>query len=202
MQSHSLKPVGGKSHVVGDTSRPLLELTIPQLLARAVAINGSREAAVFVEQDKRFTWDEFAETVDQLAAGLLALGLRTGERIGIWSPNRWEWLVTQFATARIGLILVNINPAYRLAELEYALNKVTCKALITAAKFKTSDYLGMLQTLGAGQGDGGAHRAPEAAADAEAADAGSTNGPFCPQPPSANDRNVARPRAQRAGSLG
>jgi fatty-acyl-CoA synthase len=147
MQSHSLKPVGGKSHVVGDTSRPLLELTIPQLLARAVCANGPREAAVFVDQDKRFTWDEFAETVDQLAAGLLALGLETGERIGIWSPNRWEWLVTQFATARIGLILVNINPAYRLAELDYALNKVSCKALITAAKFKTSDYLGMLQTL-------------------------------------------------------
>jgi fatty-acyl-CoA synthase len=74
MQSHSLKPVGGKSHVVGDTSRPLLELTIPQLLARAVCANGPREAAVFVDQDKRFTWDEFAETVDQLAAGLLALG--------------------------------------------------------------------------------------------------------------------------------
>ncbi len=147
MPNHSLKPVGGKSHVVGDTSKPLLELTIPQLLARAVAANGPREAAVFVEQDKRFTWDELAEIVDQLAAGLLALGLKTGERIGIWSPNRWEWLVTQFATARIGLILVNINPAYRLSELEYALNKVSCKALITAAKFKTSDYLGMLQAL-------------------------------------------------------
>ncbi|MGE0282476.1 MAG: AMP-binding protein [Rhizobiaceae bacterium] len=147
MPNHSLKPVGGKSRVIGDTSRPLLGLTIPQLLARAVRANGPREAAVFVDQDKRFTWDEFAETVDQLAAGLLALGLKTGERIGIWSPNRWEWLVTQFATARIGLILVNINPAYRLAELEYALNKVSCKALITAAKFKTSDYLGMLQAL-------------------------------------------------------
>jgi fatty-acyl-CoA synthase len=147
MPNHSLKPRGAKSHVVGATSQPLLELTIPQLLARAVAANGPREAAVFVEQNKRFTWDEFADTVDQLAAGLLALGLKPGERIGIWSPNRWEWLVTQFATARIGLILVNINPAYRLAELEYALNKVSCKALITAVKFKTSDYLGMLQTL-------------------------------------------------------
>jgi len=147
MTSYSFKPIGGISHVVGDTSKPLLALTIPRLLARAVAANGPREAAVFVEQDKRFTWDEFAETVDQLAAGLLALGLKTGERIGIWSPNRWEWLITQFATARIGLVLVNINPAYRLSELEYALNKVTCKALITATQFKTSDYLGMLRTL-------------------------------------------------------
>ncbi len=75
------------------------------------------------------------------------MGLEKGDRVGIWSPNRWEWLVTQFATARIGLILVNINPAYRLTELEYALNKVGCKALVTAVKFKTSDYLGMIETL-------------------------------------------------------
>jgi len=145
--NHSLAPVDGVSHVVGDTSRPLLELTIPQLLARAADTNGQSEAAVFVEQDKRFTWSELAETVDQFAAGLLSLGLKSGDRIGIWSPNRWEWLVTQFATARIGLILVNINPAYRLSELEYALNKVSCVALVTAARFKTSDYLGMLATL-------------------------------------------------------
>ena len=76
-----------------------------------------------------------------------ALGLKKGDRIGIWSPNRWEWLVTQFATARIGLVLVNINPAYRLTELEYALNKVGCRALISAVRFKTSDYLGMIETL-------------------------------------------------------
>ncbi|EBV3599859.1 AMP-binding protein, partial [Salmonella enterica subsp. enterica serovar Virchow] len=144
---HSLKPVEGASHVVGERAPPLLNLTIPQLLARAVAANGPADCAIFVEQNKRFTWRAFSETVDQFAAGLLALGLRKGDRIGIWSPNRWEWLVTQFATARIGLILVNINPAYRLAELEYALNKVACRALVTASKFKTSDYLGMLQTL-------------------------------------------------------
>lgn len=147
MLQHSLKPIGGLSHVKGDTSKPLLELTIPQLLARAVQGHGPLEAAIFPGQNRRFTWNEFAETVDQLAAGLLGLGLEKGDRIGIWSPNRWEWLVTQFATARIGLILVNINPAYRLAELEYALNKVACVALITATSFKTSDYLGMLMTL-------------------------------------------------------
>ena len=88
-----------------------------------------------------------AEKVDAFAAGLLALGLQPGERIGIWSPNNAEWVVTQFATAKAGLILVNINPAYRLAELEYALNKVGCRALITATSFKTSDYVGMVNTL-------------------------------------------------------
>ena len=90
--------------------KPLLHKTIPALFAATAQANGPRDAAVFVEQDKRFTWDELAEAVDALAAGLLALGLKKGDRIGIWSPNRWEWLVTQFATARIGLVLVNINP--------------------------------------------------------------------------------------------
>ena len=87
------------------------------------------------------------EKVDAFAAGLVALGLQPGERVGIWSPNNAEWVVTQFATAKAGLILVNINPAYRLAELEYALNKVGCRALVTATAFKTSDYVGMLDTL-------------------------------------------------------
>ncbi|MEK9721793.1 MAG: AMP-binding protein, partial [Quisquiliibacterium sp.] len=93
------------------------------------------------------TWRELQADVDRVAAGLLALGLAKGDRIGIWAPNRYEWLLTQFATARIGLILVNVNPAYRIAELEYALNKVQCKAIITAASFKTSDYLKMLRDL-------------------------------------------------------
>jgi fatty-acyl-CoA synthase len=87
------------------------------------------------------------ERVDAVAAGLLALGLEPGERVGIWSPNNAEWVVAQFATAKAGLILVNINPAYRVSELEYALNKAGCKALITAAQFRTSDYLGMLREL-------------------------------------------------------
>jgi fatty-acyl-CoA synthase len=142
-----IAPRDGLSHVSGDRSVPLLHKTIPALLADTVARYGPREAAVFVDQGRRFTWDELAEAVDALAAGLLKLGLDKGDRIGIWSPNRWEWLVTQYATARIGLILVNINPAYRLSELEYALNKVGCRALVTAVKFKTSDYLGMIRTL-------------------------------------------------------
>ena len=142
-----IAPRDGLSYVSGDRSAPLLEKTIPQMLAEAVHRQGPRDAAVFLAQDKRFSWDEFGEAVDAFAAGLVALGLEKGDRIGIWSPNRWEWLVTQFATARAGLILVNINPAYRLAELEYALNKVGCRALVTAAQFKTSDYLAMLRKL-------------------------------------------------------
>ena len=140
-------PRDGLSHVSGERTQPLLDVTLPELFAQTAARHGLRDAAVFREQDRRFSWTELAEAVDTLAAGLLALGLKKGERIGIWSPNRWEWVVTQFATARIGLILVNINPAYRLAELEYALNKVDCKALISAVRFKSSDYLGMIRTL-------------------------------------------------------
>ena len=82
-----------------------------------------------------------------MAAGLVALGLKPGERIGIWSQNNSEWLLAQFATAKAGLILVNINPAYRTHELEYALNKVGCKALILSSSFKSSDYIGMIREL-------------------------------------------------------
>ncbi|PBB98739.1 AMP-binding protein [Mesorhizobium sp. WSM3862] len=142
-----IAPMDGRAHVSGDRSAPLLDKTIPELFSDTVSRYATLDAAVFVCQDKRFTWSELSDAVDALAAGFLALGLEKGDRVGIWSPNRWEWLVTQFATARIGLILVNINPAYRLSELEYALNKVGCKALVTAASFKTSDYLGMIETL-------------------------------------------------------
>src|SRR5882757_5449004 len=142
-----IAPLDGTAHVSGDRSVPLLDKTIPALFSDTASKYATQDAAVFVGQDKRFTWSELSDTVDALAAGFLALGLEKGDRVGIWSPNRWEWLVTQFATARIGLVLVNINPAYRLIELEYALNKVSCKALVTAALFKASDYLGMIETL-------------------------------------------------------
>ncbi len=143
----ALAPIDGFSHVVGDRTRPLLEQTIPARLAETVARFGAREAAVFCAEGTRLTWREFADEIDRLAAGLLALGIGRGDRVGIWSPNRREWLLTQFATARIGVVLVNINPSYRLYELEYALNKVGCRALITAAVFKSSDYLGMIREL-------------------------------------------------------
>lgn len=150
MPSHNRKPRNGVSHVIGDTHTPLLDLTIPALLTRAVASRGTQDAAIFTEQGQRFTYTELAQEVDTLAGGLLGLGIQKGDRVGIWSPNRVEWLLTQFATARIGAILVCINPAYRISELEYALNKVGCKALVTAKSFKSSDYVGMLVELGAG----------------------------------------------------
>jgi fatty-acyl-CoA synthase len=143
----ALAPAGGLSLVRGADTPPLLDETIPAAFARTVARHGSREGAVFIEHGTRWTYAELARQVDLLAAGLHRLGLRKGDRVGIWSPNRPEWVLTQFATARLGLIMVNINPAYRLAELEFALVKVGCKALVTAASFKSSDYLGMLKTL-------------------------------------------------------
>lgn len=143
----SLAPVDGRSYVAGDRTEPLKYITIPELFAGTVGRFGHREAAVFAETGKRLTYYDLDREVDALAAGFLALGLQKGDRVGIWSPNRCEWLLTQFATARIGLVLVTINPAYRLNELEYALNKVECKALVTASHFKTSDYLKMIRSL-------------------------------------------------------
>jgi fatty-acyl-CoA synthase len=142
-----LAPRDGLSHVHGDTTAALSGQTIPALLAETVARFGERPAVLFREQGVRWTWREFAAQVDEMAAGLLGLRLQRGDRVGIWAPNRAEWLVTQFATARIGLILVNINPAYRLHELEYALNVSGCRAIVTAERLKTSMYLQMLQTL-------------------------------------------------------
>nr|WP_315591928.1 AMP-binding protein [uncultured Cupriavidus sp.] len=140
-------PLARLSHVQGDSTLPLSEQTIPALLAQTVARHGQRLAVVFREQGIRWSWEEFSAAVDAMAAGLHAIGLRRGERIGIWSPNRVEWVVTQFATARLGLVLVNINPAYRVAELEYALNKVACVAIVAPEAFKSSRYLDMLQSL-------------------------------------------------------
>jgi fatty-acyl-CoA synthase len=143
-------PLGGRSHVRGDRDAPLLDLTIPALLARTCAEHGEREAAVFPAQGIRWTYRELAARADRLAAGLLAAGVERGERVGIWSPNRAEWLLTQLATARIGAILVCVNPAYRAAELDYALRQVGCATLITARRFKGSDYLALLREVAPG----------------------------------------------------
>ncbi|MFC4667527.1 AMP-binding protein [Seohaeicola nanhaiensis] len=143
----NLGPEGGISYMRGPSVPPLAYITIPQLLRETVSRFGPREAMVFLEQDVRLSYYDLDRAVDELASGLLALGLVKGDRVGIWSPNRLEWVLTQFATARIGVVMVNINPAYRLAELEYVLNKVGCKALISARSFKSSDYLGMIRQL-------------------------------------------------------
>jgi fatty-acyl-CoA synthase len=138
---------GALSYVHGAADVPLIGETIGVHFDRAVARWGDRPALVVREQGIRWTYTELKEQVDAFAAGLLALGLEPGERVGIWSPNNAEWVITQFATAKAGLVLVNINPAYRTHELDYALNKVGCRALITATRFKTSDYLAMLGEL-------------------------------------------------------
>jgi fatty-acyl-CoA synthase len=135
------------SYVHGVSRTPLIGATVGVLFDRTVEQWPDNPALVIRHQNLRWSYRELQSEVDALAAGLIALGLAPGDRLGIWSPNNAEWVVTQFATAKAGIILVNINPAYRLPELEYALNKTGCKALITASRFKTSDYIGMLHEL-------------------------------------------------------
>src|SRR5437762_10571900 len=135
------------SYVHGASATPLIGETIGVRFNRIAERFAERDALIVRHQQVRWTYRELQRRVDAFAAGLSALGLEPGERVGIWSPNNAEWVIAQFATAKAGLILVNINPAYRLAELEYALNKVGCRALITATAFKTSDYIGMINTL-------------------------------------------------------
>jgi fatty-acyl-CoA synthase len=135
------------SYVKGTSDVPLIDDCIGVYFDKLVDRFPDEESLVVKHQGIRWTYRELQVQVDKFAAGLIALGLERGDRIGIWSPNNSEWVVTQLAAAKAGLILVNINPAYRLAELEYALNQVGCKALIAAERFKTSDYMGMLRQL-------------------------------------------------------
>ncbi len=132
------------SFVRGATEVPLSEFTVYGLLREAAARWPARDAAVFREPGVRWTWRQLLAEVDALAAGLASLGLRHGDRIGIWSPNRPEWVLTQFATAKLGLILLNVNPAYRVAELEYALRMTGARAIVAAERLRSSDYLAML----------------------------------------------------------
>ena len=138
-----MKPSAAK----GPTSVPLLEETIPQNLARTVAAHGGRDALVSVEQGLRYTYDEFAEEVDRVARGLMAIGVAVGDRVGIWSPNYAEWALVQYATARMGAILVTINPAYRSSELEYVLNQSGISVLVAVQSFATSDYRSMIDEV-------------------------------------------------------
>ncbi|MEM7427310.1 MAG: AMP-binding protein [Pseudomonadota bacterium] len=136
-----------KSYVHGASDIPLIGQTIGANFDAAVERWRDRDALIVRHQDIRWTYADLQREVDAFAAGLLALGLEPGDRIGIWSPNNAEWVITQYATAKAGLVLVNINPAYRIAELEYALNKVSAKALILASAFKSSDYIAMIREL-------------------------------------------------------
>ncbi len=124
----------------GATDAPLLEETIDENLRRAVACFGDREALVVRHQGVRMTYAELDREIERVAAGLLARGIDAGDRVGLWSPNRVEWTLLQFATARIGAIMVCINPAYRTSELEFVLNQAGCRLLVAAPNFKTSNY--------------------------------------------------------------
>ena len=131
----------------GVSGKKLIGETIGAFFDRAVETWRDREALVVRQQDVRWSWGELGRRVDDLAAGLLSLGLEPGDRVGMWAPNRSEWTLTQFATAKAGLVLVNVNPAYRRSELEYAMNKVECRALVLAPALKTSNYLEITDDL-------------------------------------------------------
>ncbi|WP_295005879.1 AMP-binding protein [uncultured Dechloromonas sp.] len=135
------------SYVHGASDKPLIGQTIGDHFDAICRRHADRPALVVRHQNLRMSYGQLQEAVDNVACGLRRLGLQPGDRVGIWSQNNLEWVLTQFATAKAGLVQVNINPAYRRAELEYALNKVGCKALILAPSFKSSDYLAMVRDL-------------------------------------------------------
>jgi fatty-acyl-CoA synthase len=136
-----------QSYVHGVSKKPLLGETLGANFDAAVEKWADQDALIVRHQNIRWTYLELQNKVNAFAAGLVSLGLQPGDRVGVWSPNNSEWVVTQYATAKAGIILVNINPAYRIAELEYAINKVGCKALILAASFKSSNYIAMVEEL-------------------------------------------------------
>jgi fatty-acyl-CoA synthase len=135
------------SYVCGTSDEPLMYRTVGRALEEAAARWPEHEALIVTHQNIRWSYQRLNDATDRMAAGLLHLGLVPGDRIGIWSPNCYEWILTQFAAAKAGLILVNINPAYRCSELEFVLNKVGCKALVLAPAFKSSDYVVMFRQL-------------------------------------------------------
>ena len=146
----SLSPsdsASGLSFVSGTSDRPLLYQTVDDVLRAAATRVPDREALVVPFQSVRLKFAELDREVERVARGLIACGLTPGERIGIWAPNCAEWILTLFGAARAGLILVNINPAYRQSELEFALRLVGCRALVFAPRFRDSDYGGMLRSL-------------------------------------------------------
>ena len=136
-----------ESFVSGASSRPLLHRTVDGVLKSALAAGDSRPALIVSHQGRRYTLAELDAEVERVARGFHACGLRPGERVGIWAPNCAEWVLTMFAAARAGLILVNINPAYRASELAFALQHVGCRALVFAARFRGCDYGAMLISL-------------------------------------------------------
>src|SRR6202050_2725954 len=135
------------SYASGPSSLPLLGETIGENLRRTVARHGDSDALVVPHQDYRATYRQLWDEISLVARGLLSRGVTRGDRVGIWSPNRFEWVVTQYATARIGAILVNINPAYRTTELAYALEQSGVSFLILARAFRQADYVRMVDEV-------------------------------------------------------
>ena len=135
------------SYYSGASDAQIIYETIGSYFDKIADLHSTNPALVVRYQGIHWTYGELQARVNRLAMGLIHLGVEPGDRVGIWGPNSSEWVLVQLATAKIGAIMVCINPAYRLYELEYALNKVECKTLITDVSFKTSDYLGMINTL-------------------------------------------------------
>ncbi|MEO6447133.1 MAG: AMP-binding protein, partial [Gemmatimonadaceae bacterium] len=146
-----MRPTDRADHVLsylhGTSVTPLLGETIGENLRRTVAAHGDREALVVRAQGFRATYQELWDATSTLARSLMAIGMAPGDRVGIWSPNRFEWVVAQFATARMGAILVNINPAYKTAELEYALRQSGTRLLLLARGFRATNYVEMLDAV-------------------------------------------------------
>ncbi|CAG5903334.1 unnamed protein product [Menidia menidia] len=142
-----IEPTLVTSYAHGTASVSMLHHTVGGVLQSTVERWPDREAYVFVEDRVRKTFAQFQQDVDQAAAGLLALGLRRGDRLGIWGPNTYEWILFQFATAKAGIIMVSVNPAYQTQEVEVALRKVGCKAVLCPAQFKTQNYCNMLRQI-------------------------------------------------------
>jgi fatty-acyl-CoA synthase len=134
-----------ESYARGETTSDLLDDTIGRRLEQTVGTRPDREALVDVASGRRWTWRELNHAVDEIARGLIASGIEEGDRVGMWAPNCAEWTIVQFATAKIGAILVNVNPAYRTHELFYALNHSGVRLLFATSSFKTSDYRGMVE---------------------------------------------------------
>ncbi|KAM8729022.1 medium-chain acyl-CoA ligase ACSF2, mitochondrial [Acanthopagrus schlegelii] len=147
VDSPPIVPTLTTSYAHGTSSTTLLHSTVGETLQRAVERFPDREAMAFLEQGVRKTFAQFQEDVDKASAGLLALGLTKGDRLGMWGPNTYEWILFQFATAKAGIILVSVNPAYQLQEAEYSLRKVGCKAIVCHSQFKTQRYCDMLRQI-------------------------------------------------------
>lgn len=136
-----------KSYCCGVGNEPLLYQTIGEALSRAAELYPGREAAIFVHQNKRLTFSELQEAASNVAGNLIRLGITSGDRLGIWSPNRLEWVLIQFAAAQIGAILVTINPAYRVIEVESVMNRTGVKALVMAGRYRSADYVALLDEI-------------------------------------------------------